>query len=460
MQQNGIVEESKTFHYLIVDDSEIIRTQFGRAISEACVEMGGSHHAYQVMRNGQVLEQPQSVLPPGNPSQSGLTYHVYTAPTFKLALRVLDFPFLEKLTIISDLSIPADTEVGLLGMLEALARRKLPVNLIFVSSEYQNRAMIEPLLRKGKAYFVEKGMPQWDALPLALVQRVTSFHYQQISFNDFSTISRPTNAPTFLDKMAQAAPPPQPNITPRAGTSGALPAQPANPRAGMTGALPAQPPNPRAGTSGALPAQPANPRAGTSGALPAQPANPRAGTSGALPAQPINPRAGTSGALPAQQANTLRPAGPNPAQPTPPTTPARAGATGALPAQPANPRAGMTGALPASKSRSGSTGDLSPQRLRSFRMGVTNKLSTQRPKATRTGTTDPLAANAVSAHPLSPDQADANHKSGIVGNLVNSVREFPGRAGALGSNTLREIPQLIRNLPRPGRRKEMDKPNQ
>ncbi len=337
MNPDGSPSPQNIFHYLIIDDSEIIRSQLSRAIVNVCSEVGGNCQLYQVSRNGQLVEQNQlNVAAPGQSPQASTqvsTYYIYTAATYKLALRVLDLPTIEELTVLSDMSIPADIEVGLLGLLETLARRQLPVNLIFISSEYQNRARVEPLLQKGKAYFIEKGTPLWDTLPQALVRRATSFNYQQIVHSDYSTSRTSNTAPAFLEKLVQASAAQVSsrttvNLTPAYSTEGAT--------------------NPRPGTTTEL-----------------------------------------NGAV-------NRP----------------------------NPRAGMTTEL----------------------NGVANRPA-QRPNTTTelkaTPTPEPIAT------PAKPNR---------VGSLVNSVRSMPGRAGSIGTARLREIPDLLKNMSLPGRRRrENDK---
>ena len=204
------LEESNylEFNYLIVDDSEIIRNQLSRSLASVCQENRHQYRLFQVGRNAQLNRQPLPEFPTltsePNAPDTRPVYTVYNAATYKLALRVLDIPDLKTLTVLCDLSIPADTEVGLLGFLEGLARRRLPVNLIFMSSDYQNRVNVEPLLKKGKAFFVEKGTPQWDNLPVALIERVTSFNYQHLTPDDYSTRTRSASAPSFIEQLSQA----------------------------------------------------------------------------------------------------------------------------------------------------------------------------------------------------------------------------------------------------------------
>ena len=221
----------KEFNYLIVDDSELIRTQISRSLAKVCSD---SHYVYQLFnvgRNGQLNTTPLADFPDFEPDgTTQAIYKTYTAATYKLALRVLDKPDLQELTVLCDLSIPSDTEVGLLGFLEGLARRRLAVNLIFMSSDYQNRASIEALLKKGKAFFVEKGTAQWNNLPQALIHRVTSFNYQHLTPDDYSSRTRSVVAPAFIEQLAQATVKAQPG--PTAGE--VAPPLPINPRLNRT----------------------------------------------------------------------------------------------------------------------------------------------------------------------------------------------------------------------------------
>ena len=189
----------KKIHYLIIDDSEMIRTQFSRAISRICEENSYSYQIFEIGRQGQFSAQAQKDF-----DNTTEMYYAYTAATYKQALKVLEMPDLNEMTLVCDLSIPSDTEVGVVGFLEALARLRLPVNLIFMSGDYQNRASIESLLKRGKAFFIEKGTAQWNSLPSALIKRVSSFQYQCVTVEDFTVRSRSMAAPAFLEQLVQA----------------------------------------------------------------------------------------------------------------------------------------------------------------------------------------------------------------------------------------------------------------
>jgi hypothetical protein len=76
--------------------------------------------------------------------------------------------------------MPADTEVGLSGLLDGLRQLRLAVNLIFVSSELQSREYLQTMLNSQQAFFVVKGSASWRHLPTALVQQSNRFSYQFI----------------------------------------------------------------------------------------------------------------------------------------------------------------------------------------------------------------------------------------------------------------------------------------
>lgn len=253
------------YHYLIVDDSEHIRTQFTKGIAAACSETGSPCRVSYINRAGKLVEEVSPTL--NGEATSKPIYNVYTASTHKLGLGVVNLLQLEKLTILCDMQIPADTEVGIFGLLEGITRQRLAVNLIFMSSDYQNRATIELLLKKGKAYFIEKGSASWNSLPDALVQRAASFKFHPIALDDYATRSRTTLAPAFLEQLAretalaqQQVPvpsvPPQSQVAEsqsesRVGTGALAPqsARLANGAGTLSGANSA---NPRSRTTGAL----------------------------------------------------------------------------------------------------------------------------------------------------------------------------------------------------------------
>lgn len=209
---------SNTFHYLIIDDSQIIRVQLARSIARVCYETGLNYRLYQLNRSGELLEATHYVMPPDAQAQPtvGPRYRVYVASSYKLALQIITNPVFKHLTVMCDLSVPGDTEVGLFGFLEAITQRQLPVNVVFISCDHQNRVAIEPLLEKGKAFFIEKGTVSWTMLPQALVQGVEHFNYQRLTYDDYTArstlpahnpaIIRPAYTPVFVGPEKSTVP--------------------------------------------------------------------------------------------------------------------------------------------------------------------------------------------------------------------------------------------------------------
>ncbi|MEI6043787.1 MAG: hypothetical protein WCS37_05290 [Chloroflexota bacterium] len=164
---------------LIVDDSTQICSMLVTNIIKAC---NVSRRPYQIIQSGPLgLVEVDSVS-----SESGGTpLIIYTANCPRNALPILRLSGLDHLIIISDIMMPSDTEVGLLGMLQELSNHHLSVSLIFASSERQNRYYVEDVLQSGKAHFMEKGSQAWGELPFRLVEDTKQFQYKVIVRGDF-----------------------------------------------------------------------------------------------------------------------------------------------------------------------------------------------------------------------------------------------------------------------------------
>ncbi|HEX2912482.1 MAG TPA: hypothetical protein VH186_16860 [Chloroflexia bacterium] len=175
-------DDGGSHHILIIDDSNQICSALLTGIVRSCAETGRTCNIVQAGPFGLIKTMPMTFAP-GPSVSSGLT--IYTANSPQHALPVLRQPYLRRLTIICDVIMPNDTEVGLLGFLRELTELNLPVNLLFASGEGQNRYYVEELINSHKAYFVEKGTSAWIDLPLALVQRSNLFKYQVIVRSDY-----------------------------------------------------------------------------------------------------------------------------------------------------------------------------------------------------------------------------------------------------------------------------------
>ncbi len=175
-------EEGGSNHILIIDDSNQICSVLVTAIVTGCSDSGRTCQITQSSPFGLIETVPMNF---SDDVFDTKVLNLYIANSPKNALPVLRQPQIKRLTIICDVMMPGDTEVGLLGLLRELTELKLPVNLLFASSEGQCRYYVEELLRNRKAYFVEKGTAAWTDLPYALVQRSQMFRYQVLARLDY-----------------------------------------------------------------------------------------------------------------------------------------------------------------------------------------------------------------------------------------------------------------------------------
>ncbi len=195
MSQMSNAPVRQSHHILIIDDSARLRYALADLIVSACLATGKSYRVFHGDKDGRFVQSNESLNPSllSAPIQSQVAesnrldeFAVYTAPSPKQALFVINSPLFTKLTIICDVMMPSDTEVGIVGMLEVLARRNLPVNLVFASSDAQNRVIISKLVDTGKAYFVVKAGGVWEQLSQALVNHTGGFQYKYITPADYA----------------------------------------------------------------------------------------------------------------------------------------------------------------------------------------------------------------------------------------------------------------------------------
>lgn len=188
----------QTHHILIIDDSARLRQTLADLIVANCLATGKIFKVFHSDKDSK-FTQSNEVPSPGmllldgiSPMESSVIdeFTIYTAPSPKQALFVINSPVFSRLTIISDVMMPADTEVGLIGMLEAISRRNLPVNLVFASSDAQNSFVVAKLVESGKAYFLVKQGSAWEDLSKALVQRADGFRFKTITSLDFEGMQK------------------------------------------------------------------------------------------------------------------------------------------------------------------------------------------------------------------------------------------------------------------------------
>lgn len=170
-------------YILIIDDSDQICSLLVTGIIAGCAQNGQTCRVVQSGPFGMIEMIPLNFA---SDVFDDKIVNVYTANSPRNALNVLRLPQLERLTIICDIMLPNDTQVGLVGLLDELNRLALPVNLVFASSEGQNRFYVEQLLSNHKAFFLEKGTTFWDRLPYALVENSGSFQYHRLTPPDYA----------------------------------------------------------------------------------------------------------------------------------------------------------------------------------------------------------------------------------------------------------------------------------
>jgi hypothetical protein len=201
-------EENSASHILIIDDSHRICSVLATAIVNNCVESRRSCQIVQYGRFGGIETVPMNF---SNETRNENAVTLYLADSTKHALPALRLPGIKRMTIICDVIMPADTEVGLFGFLSELVTLQLPVNLLFASSEGQCRYYVEQLIQNHKAYFVEKGTAAWIDLPYALVHRSQMFHYRVLTRPDFdkgrlqASNSAARLNPEYLEALEAAA---------------------------------------------------------------------------------------------------------------------------------------------------------------------------------------------------------------------------------------------------------------
>lgn len=203
------VASMATDRLLIVDDSNQIRSTFVANIIRAC---NLNNRPYRLIHSDPagLIETTTAGDADSFGSQPLI---IYTANSPRNALPVLDLPEIRRLIIVSDIMMPGDTRVGLIGLMHELARLRLPVSLLFASSERQNRYYVEEVIQSGKAHFMDKGGASWSQLPFWLAEKSQQFQYKVISQADFdrgsarsAVATAPVNAWQPQDATVKASP--------------------------------------------------------------------------------------------------------------------------------------------------------------------------------------------------------------------------------------------------------------
>jgi CheY-like chemotaxis protein len=180
--------DQQTRSILIIDDNGQLRASLARYIMLSCHAQRKSCAIYRIGERAEPLLNYFSN--PANESEFEPTtapdFAVFETATPRQALNWISQSGLRCLTIISDVMMPVDTEVGLPGMLSALSDLQIGVNLVFMSSEPQNIEHVQNMLQGQQAYFLIKGSESWNKLPDALIKSAHRFVYRVVPKLDYS----------------------------------------------------------------------------------------------------------------------------------------------------------------------------------------------------------------------------------------------------------------------------------
>lgn len=175
----------QTNYILIVEDNSRLRSVMARYIMIHCEAAQQSCALYHIGTQGQARLNYFQHSDAAAPSQSEVLvpdFAVFEADSPRRALAWLKETPVKQLTIISDVMMPSDTQVGLPGMIEGLRQLQVAVNLIFVSSDPQNQVYVQSMLGYfQQVLFLVKGSTGWRRLPAALVQQGNRFNYQPLA---------------------------------------------------------------------------------------------------------------------------------------------------------------------------------------------------------------------------------------------------------------------------------------
>jgi hypothetical protein len=206
ISNNVVRTPSNHHHILLIDDSSRVRSLLLAGIVTSCTASGYSCKIWQSTIEYGLVEDVHTLTAlasGGKPNNTETHFTIYTADSPRNALPVLKLRGLDRLTIVSDIAMPNDTEVGLVGLLETIVDTNLAVNLLFCSNDNQNRTYVAPLIERGKAYFLEKGSTSWAAMPYALVEETGRFSFKMITENDYSNYARHSPVPPMADDISE-----------------------------------------------------------------------------------------------------------------------------------------------------------------------------------------------------------------------------------------------------------------
>jgi hypothetical protein len=206
---NAHRNSKQTFYILLIDDSGPLRSSLARQIMLSCTTHKFSCALFRLGERSEptltYFDNPDKR--PVDPNEVIVPdFAVYEASSPRHALSWIQHAQVNYLTIISDVLMPIDTEVGLGGLINELNRMQVAVNLLFASSEAQSRIYIQPLITEKQAFFVVKGSDEWNRLPDALVLGAGRFTYKVPTHQNEAAFGPQFGRPP-LPSRATAAPP-------------------------------------------------------------------------------------------------------------------------------------------------------------------------------------------------------------------------------------------------------------
>jgi hypothetical protein len=225
--ETEVLFTSQTNWILIVEDNGRLRSLLARYLMLNCTSLKRSCAIYHLSLNGQArLTYGQGTIEAAAPTPHSdpieLDFAIFEAESVQRALNWLKQTRPAKVTLVSDVLLPDSGEAGLPALLATLASLKILVNLLFVSSEAQSRAIVAELMDYQPVYFLVKGSAAWRKLPTALIQHARHFEYRLLPLpgQALSLSPQPALTGSPVAYQAEATPRPvNPEITQRIAAS-------------------------------------------------------------------------------------------------------------------------------------------------------------------------------------------------------------------------------------------------
>lgn len=184
--------DSYTNRILLLDDSVRLTSMMARYILLTCSDYGRSCALYHL---GPAAQPRLTYYESGSASgkrnnRNSLDFAVFVAATPRHALLWLEETRPVTLTLVTDVLLQGDTQIGMVGVVDRLCELEIPTQLIFISGDGQNQALVKPLLDQRRASFVVKGSQEWSFLPRRLAENASRSNYHIIRDYDYEQLAR------------------------------------------------------------------------------------------------------------------------------------------------------------------------------------------------------------------------------------------------------------------------------